>query len=580
MKKLGSLLLLAVFVTNSIFAQGIAEGMKMLDYDKHKTAADIFKKLYDANSKDPQNIYWYGQAFMAVDNFEGAKAVYQKALQEGINDPFILVGMGHVELMQGGDVNAAKQKFEQAITMGKDFKGKSKTKNYALLLDAIGRANADGGTKIGDPTYGIDKLKEAASLDPTNADIMINMGISYLKMGADEGGDAVKAYMDAANREPKNPLPYYKIGRIYQSQNNKDLFEENYNKVIEIDPSFPPVYLSLYNYYAFRDVSKAKDYIEKFIQYADKDCEVDYFFADYLFRAGKYQESLDKAKADDAGDCKTYYRNSLLFAYNYDRLGDSLQAKAYIEKYFANAPTNKIISSDFDIAVTIFSKIAGQESTAISYLQKGIDNDSSVANKVKYCNQAAEIMGKAKKYSEQIKWLQKGIQLKGGSMGEADYYKLASTAFAGKDYAATMEVSKQYINAFPEKPQGYSFNVRAAKNLDTSSTLGTAIEPMTLQNDYLNKQDSILSKDSIANKKALETNTNILYRNLCYMMSYYNDVLKDVPKAINCCEKIIALYPDATSEQNKFAVHIKEVLQKSSTKPTGGKPSGTTKPQK
>ena len=64
------------------------------------------------------------------------------------------------------------------------------------------------------------------------------------------------------------------------------------------------------------------------------------------------------------------------------------------------------------------------------------------------------------------------------------------------------------------------------------------------------------------------------------MMSYYNDVLKDVPKAINCCEKIIALYPDATSEQNKFAVHIKEVLQKSSTKPTGGKPSGTTKPQK
>jgi hypothetical protein len=285
-------------------------------------------------------------------------------------------------------------------------------------------------------------------------------------------------------------------------------------------------------------------------------------------------------KAIDAGDCKTYFRNSLLFAYNYDRLGDSLQAKTYIEKYFTNAPANKITSADYDIAVTIFSKIAGEEATAISYLQKGIDTDSSIANKVKYSNQAAEIMGKAKKYSEQIKWLQKGIQLKGGSMGEADYYKLASTAFTGKDYVATMEVSKQYIAAFPDKPQGYSFNVRAAKNIDTSSTLGTAIDPMTIQNDYLSKQNETLSKDTVANKKALESNTNILYRNLCYMMGYYNDVLKDVPKAIDACDKIILLYPDAASEQNKFAVHIKEVLQKSSSKQAGGKTGSSNKPQK
>jgi len=71
-----------------------------------------------------------------------------------------------------------------------------------------------------------------------------------------------------------------------------------------------------------------------------------------------------------------------------------------------------------------------------------------------------------------------------------------------------------------------------------------------------------------------------LYSNLCYLMGYYNDVQKDVPKAIDACEKIIALYPDATSEQNKFAVHIKDVLQKSLSKPSGNKTGANSKPQK
>ena len=580
MNRLLSFIIAAVFVAQVAVAQTLEDGMKMLDYQKNQSAKDIFKKLYDADSKNPENVYWYGQAFLAFDDYAGAKAVYQKALQDGVNDPWIIVGMGHVELMEGGDVNSAKQKFEQAITMTKDLKGKKKAKIYPAILDAIGRANADGGSKKGDPAYGIDKLKEAAELDQKTADILINMGICYLKMGADEGGDAVKSYMDAATREPKNPLPSYRIGRIYQSQNNKDLFDQFYSATIASDPTFPPVYLSEYDYYAYRDVAKAKDCIEKYIQYADKSCETDYFYGDYLFRAGKYQESLDKVKALEAGDCKGFYRNNLLFAYDYDRLGDSANAKSYIEKYFTKSPESKISPADYDIAVTIYSKIAGSEGTAVSYIQKEIDADTVVANKVKYCNQAASIYGNAKQYGEQIKWLQKAIVLKGGSMGEADYYKMAMTAYSGKDYAATIEIAKNYIAAFPDKPQGYYFNVKAAKGIDTSATLGTAVEPILQQDTFLVKQNDSLMKDTVTNKKTIDRNTNIIYSNLCYLMGYYNDVQKDVPKALESCDKIIALFPDASSEQNKFAVHIKEVLQKSLAKPSGSKSSTNSKPQK
>jgi len=128
MNRLGVLLIAGLLMANSIIAQGLSEGIKLLSYEKNKSASDIFKKLYDANSKDPQNVYWYGQAFLAVDDVKGAKSIYQKALQEGVNDAWVLVGMGHVELMEGGDINAAKQKFEQAITMAKETKGKLKGK--------------------------------------------------------------------------------------------------------------------------------------------------------------------------------------------------------------------------------------------------------------------------------------------------------------------------------------------------------------------------------------------------------------------------------------------------------------------
>ncbi|MFP5041372.1 tetratricopeptide repeat protein [Parasediminibacterium sp. JCM 36343] len=570
MKRILPVIFTALLIANVVHAQSIADGIKMLGYEKNKSAADILKKVYDANNKDPQAVYWYGQAFLAVDDIKGAKAIYQKALQDGVNDPWILIGMGHVELMEGGDVNSAKQKFEQAITMAKEPKGKNKGKTNPAILDAIGRANADGGSKIGDPSYGIDKLKEAAALDPTSADIMINMGINYLKMGSDQGGEAVKAYNDAAAREPKNPIPAYRIGKVYQSQNNKDLFEQYYSTAIAADPAFPPVYLSLYDFYAYKDVNKAKDYIEKYIQYADKACETDYFYANYLFIAGNYQQSLDKAKAMDASDCKSYYRNSLLFAYNYDRLGDSLQAKNYIEKYFANAPADKIRNSDYEVAVKIYAKFPDSISTitAISYLQKAIDADSVVADKVNYSNQAADIYGKAKKYSDQIKWLQKAIQLKGGSMGEADYYKMASTAYSGKDFAATMEVAKAYIAAFPEKPQGYYFNVRAAKALDSSASIGTAVEPILQQNTYLLKDTA--TANVVKNKKAV-------FNNLYYLLVYYNDKLKDTPKAKETCNQMLALYPDA-GEENAFAVKTKEALEKSLLKPKPAKAEAKPKP--
>ncbi|MFX9050270.1 hypothetical protein ABTN54_19540, partial [Acinetobacter baumannii] len=91
-------------------------------------------------------------------------------------------------------------------------------------------------------------------------------------------------------------------------------------------------------------------------------------------------------------------------------------------------------------------------------------NETDKKVQLGYANQAADLLGKAKLYTDQAKWLQKVADLKGG-WAEIDYYRIINAIYSAKDYTQTMAIGDKYIAAFPDKPQGYSFKVRAAKAL-------------------------------------------------------------------------------------------------------------------
>ncbi len=553
MKKTVSLIVTALLAVQCLMAQ-VAEGIKFLNYEKYKSAREALKKAYDANPKDPQTIYWYGQSLIAAeaggltkDMITAAKDVYQKGLQEIGSDAWLLVGMGHLEILEGGDINSAKQKFEQAVTATTETKGRNKGKGNPGILNAIGRANADGGSKLGDPSYGIEKLKQAAALDLTNPDIYVNMGISYLKLGGENGGEAVKAYQEAITRDPKNARAMFRIGRIYQSQNNKELFDQFYGNAIAADPTYPPVYYNLYNYYADKDVPKAKEYLDLYVSNADKDPKTDLFVADYLFRAGKYNESLEKAKQieNEVGGIAKFPQLNVVYAYNYDRTNDSIKAKQAIEQFFATADPASITTSQAELAAKILARFKGSEDQAVSYIEKAMAIDTLKASKIAYMGKAAEIYGKAGKFRDQLKWLQKQLELKGGAMGEFEYYQFTNTAFNGKDYPLTIELGKKYLAAFPDKPQPYSFLRRAAFASDPDTTTGAAIEVL----DYV---DSFYMRDKEKNKK-------VIFSHLYYRLKYFVDKVKDLDKGLAVTEKMLALYPDA-GEENKFAADTKAAI--------------------
>ena len=579
MKKFLLLLMACVVMHSAMFAQ-YADGIRLLNYEKNKSARETFQKLVDASPQDPQAIYWLGQAILATDGGEpskeqiaSAKALYQKGLGSIGSDPWLVTGMGHIELLERGDINSAKQKFEQAITASTETKGKSKGKANPAILNAIGRANAKVGSGLGDNLYAIDKLNQAGQLDLTNPDIYINKAINYLKMGGENGGEAVKAYQEAVTRDPKSALAYYKIGKVYQSQNNKELFEQNFDNAITADPTCPLPYFAYYTYYANKDVNKAKEYLDKYVANADRDPKTDYFVAEYLFRAGKNDESLAKIQElEKSAGGNEIPRLSILSAYNYDRKGDSVQAKAYLEKFFANAPADKIEPSDYELAVKVLTKFPGSEAQAATYLEKAIATDTARINKLNYMQQGADMYAKAKNPAEQLNWMKRMVELK-GTTTEGDYYRISAAALSAKDYPQTMDWAKKYMAAYPDKPQPYTFYRKAAVASDPDTTSGKGVEQL----QYI---DSIYSLNKDKYKKELFLNE---YYTILYYINKQN-ALKKSPdfkvksdgtktevvdqflgicqKSLEVTDKMIALYPDVADDNNKFAQSVKGEIQK------------------
>lgn len=533
-------------------AQSVADGIKDLYYQKYKSAGDVLTKLATANPADVDANYWLGQLYLDQDNLTAAQAQYAKAMTSTNQNPLIVVGMGHVELLQGKPDDARKH-FDAAVAATTNKKG-----GDPKILAAIGRAEADGDSKIGDPAYGLEKLAIAAKLNPTDPEIMVNMGLLDLKKGGEFGGDAKTAFDQALQRNPNYALAKVRIAKIFQSQNNPELFLPLYDEAIKMDPNYGPAYLDLYTYYSQRDVNKAKEYLDKYIASSDKDCETDYFYADYLFRAGKYQESLDKGKQLES-TCPNFPKVYVLYAYDYDRLGDSLSAKNNMEKYMQVQAPAQFTGDNYAFAAKLYGKFPGNEAKVEEYIQKAIDQDTVVANKIAFITQMATSYGKDSNYSQQAKWYSKIPKYKTTPLTETEIYYWGDAATKAKDCAMADSVYKNYyIAQFPDKLNGYSLRRTAAVQCDPDTSKGTAIEA-------IEGQTAFLKKDSVTNK-------NRIIFNYGYEVYYYAKI-QDYQKGLDAANDILYLDP-----ANAYALGAKAQFEHL-LNPTKKSPAAEPKPK-
>ena len=530
--KTGILFVAAMFFANMIFAQSIDDGKSFMYYERYKSAKDVFQKLLTANPTNEEAAYWLGQAYIAPDDrtpkdIADAKALYQSKLTANPNSPLLIVGMGHIELIEGKKQDA-RNRFETAISLSQ---GKS-----IPVLNAIGFANGNPDSKNGDAAYAIEKLKQATAVKKFNdPDVYANLGDAYRKFA--DGSNAIQAYAMALTLNPKYARAVYRTGKVYQTQGalQEPIYMKYFDDAIAMDPKYAPAYYNLFNYYYETNVPKASEYLDKWLANSDDDPKACFYKASLKYAQGLFNDAITKADECITAGGSTPYPNLFgLKAYSYNRLKDSTNAKAMFEEYFRRQAPEKIGGGDYSTYATVLLKFIGNEAKAGELIEKAVLLDSIVSNKVSFLKSIALVYDNQKNYLEAAKWYSRILDVK-KEYTKTDLYNAGYGYFRANAFDSSIRIFNKYTDKFPDDIFGYYMIGKANAGIDSTGVLSLAVP------SYMK---AVQIGEAAPDKEKVKNQLIGAYK---YFIEYYYNVKKRQDSALIYVDKAIAL--DSTDTQ-------------------------------
>jgi tetratricopeptide (TPR) repeat protein len=559
MRKLSiSLLLAFTFIGSTVIAQTLEQGKQLLYYERYASAQSAFEKILSANPNNIDAVYWLGQTMIHrrdTRDTAGAKALYQKMLATNGNAPLLLVGMGHVELLYGNKTDS-RQRFETAISLTKE--------KDIIVLNAVAYANIDA--KAGDPNYAIQKLTIATQIKRFNdPQTYVLMGDAYRRLL--DGGNAVLNYNKALGLNPKLAEAEMKIGIIYLTQNNREFFLPAFESAVTMDPAYAPAYEQLFLYWYLRDVNKAAVYLDKYAANSDQGADLEYLKAGMLYVSGKVPESRTRAQQLIA-----QYGNNVnprmyrQVAYASDSLGDYTIAREAMANFLAKADSTLLLPTDFEEYGKIFGKMSDSvtRNMAFQYYVKAISMDTLDIDKQKFATEALDLAKQL--HNKQAAAMLSGAMYKSiKNPTNSDLYKYGMANYSAGNYKTADSIfCGVYETRYPTEIFGYLWCAKSKQAEDDSlNSQGLAVQPYEKLAQFAR---------SIPDSNKYKSQVVGAY---FYLASYYNDVKKDKPKAIECMQKVLEVDPTNVTAQNVLKI-LTAPPRQPAQKPKGG-PHQSTK---
>lgn len=568
MKKSAVALFFAAFMWVCAGAQTVQEGVNHLYAERYESAKSTFQRLL---AKDPNNIeatYWLGQVHLTAKDAAGARGLYEKALASNGNAPLLMAGMGHVELVENKP-NEARARFESAINASKGRKGFDPN-----VLNAVGRANVNAynsskGTG-GDLNYAIEKLNEAAKIAPTNADIFLNIGNAYRKMG-NKGGAAVEAYINAGRINPALAIAPYRAAMLYKTQVNYyqpdawDVVLENLRAAVAADPKFAPAHEELYYYtlFAKRDFAGAESIANQIIASSDPSPENDYFKFQTLILQKKYNdaETMGKdiiAKADNNPRPRVYRAMTDVYL----NLKDTATACTYINQFFTRAAEEDVLATDYFMRADACGR--GNPNFILENIILAVGKDSLLSRQVTTLRRARDnakagnnriLEGRIALYEFQLRQ-QKGSPTNPGEL----IGNVVLPFYFGGAYELADSVAQAYSQLAPDSIYGYYWSGNARAAIDTGDNQQGLFIPQYEKTLELAVNDT--TRFASMGTKAASS-----------LAIHYANVKRDYPKALEIVTRGLQVDGD-----NANLLNIKRLLENSVNKRSGSQPAKTTTP--
>jgi tetratricopeptide (TPR) repeat protein len=513
------------------FSQSVGEGIRLYDQEKYISAAAALEKTVGQNPADLNAWFLLARSYSAAAHPGKVIALTDRISPELRNQPGYHLVSGYAALNKG-DTVAAQHSFLAAL-------GNARKKDPAIQL-AIAQAHIDA--EKGNLYTALSLLDAAENRDGKNPAIFLAMGDAYRRLF--NGSEAFRNYTRAIELDQRNPVPYYKIGKIYQTQNNVDVYNEYYHKALAVDPAFAPVYFQQYYACYFKDVTKALEPLQQFIRLSDPDIKNNYLLTDLLYINKKYPESISEAKKILAAEKDSVKpRIYKLLAYSYDGTGDSVNAETYITKYFSIAHDSTIAPDDMALRARLLEK-RGEDSLALVWHTKAFRLEKDSARKADFTRKLIAFNKARKQYAEQAYWYE---QLHGQRvpLSNVDIFNWGVANYNAQLYVMADSVFAMYQQRYPEQTFGYYWRARSNAAIDTAMELGLAVP-------HYENLVQVAEKDT-----ANANNKKWLIQAYGYIAAYKVNAEKRYDDALAYYDKILALDPG-----NDDAVKYKDVLSK------------------
>jgi tetratricopeptide (TPR) repeat protein len=544
MKKKLFALLFVSGIMGTIFGQTTSDGIKAFHYERLTSAEKILNQVVTQNPSEINAWFWLVRTCIVKGDFAKAETALSSIPNNLQGQPLYKVIQGAISLNKG-DTLAAKTDFDMAL-------GSSRKKDPAIQL-AIAEINTDAAK--GNIIYALELLDDAAKKDKRNAAIYAAKGDIYRKLY--NGSEAYRNFQQAVDLDPTSPVNYYKIGKIYQTQNNDAVFTGYYTDAIKADPDFGPVYFQLYYYYYFKDVSKALDYFQKYIAHSDPDRKNDYLLTDLYFISKKYTEAINEAKATIAAE-KGHPKPRIykLLAYSYDAINDNKNAEESLKTYFSNENDSNYIAKDFEL----MAKIADQNkqpSEAATWYEKAYTLEKDNAEKIGLVRKLAQFYKMHKQYDKQAYWFEQLYTLK-AEMTNVDIFNWGVANYNAHNYAMADSVFGIYETKYPDQSFGYYWRAKSNAAMDTALETGIAVP-------HYENLIKVGLKDS-----ANPNTRKWLIQAYGYIAAYKVNKEKMYTDALSCYDRILSLDP-GNNDAEKYKSILEKMIESSPGKPANNK---------
>jgi len=511
-------LLPIMFIAFVAKAQGLPEALKYSESERYDLADAIYRKLTIAEPTNGDVYFYYAKNFIATEDIDSAEVVLLMGVEKAPNAALNYVGLASV-FMQRGKKAAAQTNIDKALA--------TDNKNLTVYIEAAyALINAD----LKDTAQAMRLLEKAREIDlgkdkkPKTAALYVALGDVFLE--ANKGGDAMNNYEKGQSLDKNSVQANLRIGQLWVRARNFSSALDAYNKAIKQDSTFAPAYREKGNfYYMFDKYGLALEEYKKYLALSKNNFKARVRYAKFLFLAKQYNDVITETDQIFKIDTSIVVLKRLR-AYSLYEARKYTEGLQYIQKFFKQQPTDKLLGSDYEYLGKLLVK-TGQDSLGVQQLIDIYNRDTTRKDL------SGEIGGaylKMKKLDEAVRFLKIKTTMPKGVM-TLDWLNLGSAYYQSKKWMAADSAFANATTLQPDYSKGYLLRARCWIKVDTAETKKYLALPYYEQFVKKIKADEI------------ETNKPALSEAYKYI-GYYYFVQKNLPYSLFCFNAALENKPD------------------------------------